>query len=132
MANGEPARRITGIREERLTQREAAGLLEIDQPNVSTNGWGRLGDFSLERLRTLVNRLEMEIDITMSPNPELSPSSRLVVRSTDEVLAASKEEVHLNRARFDKRIGPIRRCYPRLAACIWERLRSLARSSAVK
>ena len=101
MANGEPARRITGIIQERLTQREAAGLLEIDQPNVSAIARGRLGDFSLERLLTLVNCLGMDIDITAWPNPELSPSSRMVVRSTDEVLAASREEVHLNRARFD-------------------------------
>jgi predicted XRE-type DNA-binding protein len=80
MAKAELARSITAIIQERgLTQREAAQVLEIDQPKVSAITRGRLGDFSLERLLALVNRLGMDIDIAVSPNPEPSRPPRMLV-----------------------------------------------------
>ena len=77
-AKAELACSITTIMQERrLTQREAAGLLGIDQPKVSAITRGRLSDFSLERLLMLVSRLGMDIDITVSPNPEPSRPARM-------------------------------------------------------
>ena len=40
--------------ERRLSQREAAELLQIDQPKVSAITRGKLANLSLERLLTLV------------------------------------------------------------------------------
>ena len=80
LAKAELARSMTAIIQERgLTQREGARVLGIDQPNVSAITRGRLSDFSLERLLTLVNRLDMNIDIAVSPNPEPSRPPRMVV-----------------------------------------------------
>jgi predicted XRE-type DNA-binding protein len=80
LAKAELARSITAIIQEHgLTQREAARVLEIDQPKVSAITRGRLGDFSLERLLMLVNRLGMDIDIAVSPNPEPSRPPRMLV-----------------------------------------------------
>jgi predicted XRE-type DNA-binding protein len=102
LAKAELARRISAIIQERgLTQRQAARVLEIDQPKVSAITRGRLGDFSLERLLTLVNRLGMDIDITVSPNPEPSRPPRMVVHGTEEALAASGGQDHPERIRFD-------------------------------
>ena len=89
LAKAELARTITTIIQERgLNQRTAAEVLGIDQPKVSAIARGRLGDFSLERLLTLVNRLGMDIDITVHPNPEASRPPRMVVHSAEEALAA--------------------------------------------
>ena len=71
MAKAEFARAIPLMIDERgLTQREAARFLGIDQPKISAITRGRLADFSLDRLLTLVNRPGMDIEISVSPNPE--------------------------------------------------------------
>ena len=102
LAKAELARSITAIIQERgLTQREAARVLGIDQPKVSAITRGRLGDFSLERLLMLVNRLGMDIDIAVSPNPEPSRPPRMVVHGVEEALAASNGQHHSARVRFD-------------------------------
>jgi predicted XRE-type DNA-binding protein len=102
LAKAELARSITAIIQERgLTQREAARVLGIDQPKVSAITRGRLGDFSLERLLMLVNRLGMDIDIAVSPNPERSRPPRMVVHGVGEALAASDGQHHTERVRFD-------------------------------
>jgi predicted XRE-type DNA-binding protein len=102
LAKAELARSITTIIQERgLTQREAAQVLEIDQPKVSAITRGRLGDFSLERLLMLVNRLGMDIEIAVSPNPEPSRPPRMVVHGVGETLAASDGQNHSERVRFD-------------------------------
>src|SRR5829696_9289962 len=95
LAKAELARSITTIIQERgLTQREAAQILEIDQPKVSAITRGRLGDFSLERLLMLVNRLGLDIDIAVSPNPEPSRPPRMVVHGVEQTLAASDAQHH--------------------------------------
>lgn len=81
LAKAELARRITvAIQDRRLTQQQAADLLHIDQPKVSAITRGRLADFSLERLVTLVNRLGMDIDILVSENREPDRTPRLIVQ----------------------------------------------------
>ena len=102
LAKTELARSITAFIQERgLTQREAARALEIDQPKVSAITRGRLGDFSLERLLMLVNRLGMDIDIAVSPNPEPSHPPQMVVHGVEEALAVSGGQNHSVRVRFD-------------------------------
>jgi predicted XRE-type DNA-binding protein len=102
LAKAELARSVATIIQKRgLTQREAARILEIDQPKVSAITRGRLGDFSLERLLMLVNRLGMDIDIAVSPNPEPSRPPRMVVHGVAEALAAFRGEDHSERVRFD-------------------------------
>jgi len=102
LAKAELARSITAIIQERgLTQREAAQALAIDQPKVSAITRGRLGDFSLERLLLLINRLGMDIDIAVSPNPEPARPSRMVVHGVEGALAASDAQNHPRRVRFD-------------------------------
>lgn len=82
MAKAELALRISTMIDERgLTQREAAALLGIDQPKVSAITRGRLTDFSLERLLTLVNRLGMDIEIVVTPNETSNGAGRMEVRS---------------------------------------------------
>jgi predicted XRE-type DNA-binding protein len=101
LAKAELARSVATIIQKRgLTQREAARILEIDQPKVSAITRGRLGDFSLERLLMLVNRLGMDIDIAVSPNPEPSRPPRMAVHGVDEALAASDGQNHSTRVRF--------------------------------
>ena len=102
LAKAALARSITAIIQERgLTQREAAQILDIDQPKVSAITRGRLGDFSLERLLMLVNRLGMDIEIAVSPNPEPSRPPRMVVHGVEEALAASDAQHHSERVRID-------------------------------
>lgn len=102
LAKAELARSITAVIQERgLTQREAAQILEIDQPKVSAITRGRLGDFSLERLLMLVTRLGMDIDIAVSPNPEPSRPPRMVVHGVGEALAASGNADRPERVRFN-------------------------------
>jgi predicted XRE-type DNA-binding protein len=100
LAKAELARSISAIiRERGLTQREASELLGIDQPKVSAITRGRLGDFSLERLLTLVGRLGMDIDITVSPMLEPTRSPRMVVRRAGESIAPS-DSGHPDRVAF--------------------------------
>ena len=102
LAKAELARSITAIIQERgPTQSEAAQVLEIDQPKVSAITRGRLGDFSLERLLILVNRLGMDIEITVSANPEPSRPPRMVVHGAEEALAVSGARGHPGDVRFD-------------------------------
>lgn len=54
------------IEQKKLTQIEAAKLLEIDQPKVSLLAQGKLSGFSLERLFRFLNILGQDITIKVS------------------------------------------------------------------
>ncbi len=102
LAKAELARSISAIIDERkLTQREAARLLQIDQPKISAITRGRLGDFSLDRLLTLVNRLGMDVDITVLLNPEPSRPARMTVHGATEAMAAASDANHSKRVPFE-------------------------------
>ena len=89
LAKAKLALRITAFMNERqLTQSGLAQVLDIDQPKVSAITRGQLKDFSLERLMTLVNRLDMDIEIRVIPNPEPTRRAHLVVRDPDESLGS--------------------------------------------
>jgi len=52
------------IKEKRLTQQQAADLMNIDQPKVSKIIRGLLSEFSIERLLKFVLALGFDIEIT--------------------------------------------------------------------
>lgn len=102
LAKAELARTIsTAIHEGNLTQQEAAVILDIDLPKVSAITRGRLADFSMDRLLTFVNRMGMDIEITLSTNPEPGRPPRIVVQGADEGLAASRTSIGTEVMRFD-------------------------------
>ena len=102
LAKAELAHTISAIiQEHSLTQRQAAEILGIDQPKVSAITRGRLADFSLDRLLTLVNLLGMDISITVTPNLEPSRPARVVVHAATDKLAASSGARPPEDIRFD-------------------------------
>lgn len=54
------------IKQKKLTQVEAAKLLDIDQPKISALSKGKLSGFSIERLFKFLNLLGQEIVIKVS------------------------------------------------------------------
>lgn len=64
------------ISQRQLTQAQAAKVLGIDQPRVSSLLGGKLNLFSLERLMELLERLGNSIEVRISPSPK--PSLRIV------------------------------------------------------
>ena len=57
------------IRQKRLTQKDAAVLLDIDQPKISLLARGRLSGFSLERLFKFLNVLGRDVSIRIKVKP---------------------------------------------------------------
>lgn len=55
------------IRQRRLTQARAAGILGTNQPTVSDLMRGKLSKFSLERLIAFLNTLGQDVEITVRP-----------------------------------------------------------------
>ncbi len=55
------------ITKKKLTQQQAAVILDVDQPKVSALTNGRLAGFSIERLMRFLNLLGHDVTITMSP-----------------------------------------------------------------
>ena len=102
LAKARLAQRITAYMNDRqLTQSALAGILEIDQPKVSAIARGQLKDFSLERLMTLVNRLDMDIEIRVVPNPEPTRRARMMVREHEDPLSAAGAGSRPEAVRFD-------------------------------
>lgn len=62
------------IKQRKLKQQAAAGLLGIDQPKVSALACGRLSGFSIERLLRFLVILNQDIDITIKPHVETKAS----------------------------------------------------------
>jgi predicted XRE-type DNA-binding protein len=73
-AKSQIAYRICAILEERkLTQKQAASLLGVDQPKISALLRGRLEGFSTERLFRFLNSLDREIEIVIRPPRKNAP-----------------------------------------------------------
>ncbi len=80
LAKAELAHKIAMvINERKLTQVEAAKLLGIDQPKVSTLLRGRLTGFSLERLMRYLLLLGQDIKITVQACPRSRSRARVKV-----------------------------------------------------
>ena len=65
------------LRERRLTQVQAAEILDVDQPKVSALLRGRLSGFSIERLLRFLLLLGADVSITIRPRER----SRVRVRA---------------------------------------------------
>ena len=79
-AKAQIAYRICRILEERkLTQKEAAALLGIDQPKISSLRRGRLEGFSTDRLFRFLTALDRSIEIVIKPkeNPKTPATIRV-------------------------------------------------------
>lgn len=63
----------------RLTQRQAAALLGIDQPKISALKQGRLSGFSIERLLRFLLLLGRDINITVREKPRSRSVAKLRV-----------------------------------------------------
>ena len=80
LAKAELARRISQIIQgRRLTQHEAARVLDTTQPNVSNLVNGRLQGISLERLVRYLNALGRDVEIVVKRTPRSRDRSRLKV-----------------------------------------------------
>jgi predicted XRE-type DNA-binding protein len=66
------------LTERKLTQKQAAALLGIDQPKVSALLRGKLDGFSTERLLRCINRLGHDVDIVIRPSRDRRASTRVV------------------------------------------------------
>lgn len=62
-----------------LSQREAALIASVKQPQISDLTRGRLAGFSMDRLTTILNRFDQDVDITI--HPKRGPVARTVVIS---------------------------------------------------
>ncbi len=68
LAKAELARQINNlIKKKKLTQIQAAELLDIDQPKISLLSQGKLSGFSLERLFRFLTILGHDITIEVAP-----------------------------------------------------------------
>ena len=79
-AKAELAHKITKIIERRkLTQAEAANVLEVDQPKVSALVRGRLTGFSLDRLVRFLVLLGSDVQIVVREQPPSRRRAKLLV-----------------------------------------------------
>jgi predicted XRE-type DNA-binding protein len=69
------------IKQRRLTQVAAAGLMGIDQPKVSALLNGRLANFSSERLMRLLTALGQDVEITIRAKSRRRAHGRIRVLS---------------------------------------------------
>jgi predicted XRE-type DNA-binding protein len=101
LAKAKLALQITAyMRERDLTQAQVAEKLGVDQPRVSRLVRGQLKDFSIDMLMAFVNRLNMDIAINVTPNPEPARRAHLVVCYPEDRMAAG-EAGNAEHVRFD-------------------------------
>ena len=80
LAKAELAHTITKLIERRrLTQAEAANILDVDQPKVSALRCGRLSGFSLDRLVRFVVLLGHDVEIVVKKRSRPGVPARLFV-----------------------------------------------------
>jgi len=80
LAKADLARRVSSIIKHRhLTQKDAAKLLQVDQPKISRLIHGQLSDFSLEKLMSFLMKLDRDIEIKIKKRPRARSESRLKV-----------------------------------------------------
>ena len=80
LAKAELAHKITKLIERRrLTQAEAAKILDVDQPKVSALRCGRLSGFSLDRLVRFVVLLGHVVEIVVKKRSRPRGPARLLV-----------------------------------------------------
>jgi predicted XRE-type DNA-binding protein len=78
----------TLIKRKKLTQKQAAALLDIDQPKISALSTGKLAGFSLERLFRFLTILGQDITINVTPKARSKKVAHVIV-STSKVIKKS-------------------------------------------
>ena len=79
-AKAELAHKIAKLIERRkLTQAEAANVLEVDQPKVSALTRGKLSGFSLDRLVRFLVLLGSDVEIVVKNQPRSRRRAKLLV-----------------------------------------------------
>lgn len=104
LAKATLAQRITSVmRDQDLTQVQLAEKLGVDRHVVSMIARGQLNELSLDRLIEWVNRLNMNIEIRVSPNSEPTRPAQTVVsyQGDDDALVASRTTIRSVGVRFD-------------------------------
>lgn len=87
LAKADLAREIINvIREQKLTQEQAAKVLHVDQPKICALNRGRLDGFSMERLFRFLTLLGRRIEINVAAEGQVAP---LVVRRPTQLAPAS-------------------------------------------
>ncbi|MBF0382189.1 MAG: XRE family transcriptional regulator [Magnetococcales bacterium] len=82
------------IKHRKLKQKEAAGILGIDQPKVSAILGGKLTGFTLERLFKFLNLLGQDVEIVVKNKPTShSIGHTFVAHSVEEGSSASLSDV---------------------------------------
>ena len=66
------------IGERKLTQAEAAEILEVQQPEISRLKNGKFNHYSVERLMTFLTRLNRDIEIRIIPSENREGRRRVV------------------------------------------------------
>ncbi len=69
----------TLIKRKKLTQKQAAELLDIDQPKISALSTGKLAGFSLERLFRFLTILGQDIVINITAKARSKKSAHVIV-----------------------------------------------------
>src|SRR5689334_21515454 len=72
----------TLIKRKKLTQKQAAELLAIDQPKISALSTGKLAGFSLERLFRFLTILGQDIIINVTPKARSKKIAHVVVTAS--------------------------------------------------
>lgn len=75
----------TLIKRKKLTQKQAAELLDIDQPKISALSTGKLAGFSLERLFRFLTILGQDITINITPKARSKKIAHVIV-STPKII----------------------------------------------
>lgn len=73
------------IKRKKLTQIQAAKLLDIDQPKISALATGKLAGFSLERLFRFLTILGQDITINITPKARSKKIANVIV-STSKIV----------------------------------------------
>ncbi len=71
----------TLIKRKKLTQKQAAELLDIDQPKISALSTGKLAGFSLERLFRFLTILGQDIIINIAPKVRSKKIAHVIVNT---------------------------------------------------
>ena len=85
---GQEIRRI--ITDKKITQGEAGAILGIDQPKVSALMNDKLRSFSLGRLLGFLNRLGMDVTITITPSLNKGRWCFVVFNPQEQTLPSSE------------------------------------------
>ena len=72
----------TLIKRKKLTQKQAAELLDIDQPKISALSTGKLAGFSLERLFRFLTILGQDIIINITPKARSKKIAHVIVNTS--------------------------------------------------